>query len=194
MIDIDLPYEYRNSTMSLTENKSSRDEIILLPHGKSFWDFLPAEIQDLIEEYCYVHESNKYVGTNEKVWKQNGVTHRDRNRPAVIRDDGTKIWYNHGEKHRDGDLPAYINSDGTQEWYTHGSNNREHDKPSYMDSRGARMWHKNGFLHRLGDKPAIITHRAKYWYQNGRLYRDTDDMGLAQPVVVHVDGSVRWKL
>ncbi len=67
-----------------------------------------------------------------QVWCTTRLIHRDDDKPAIIRADGTRIWVRNGEIHRDGDLPALIWPDGSLEWF------------------------KNNFYHRDGDRPARI--------------------------------------
>ena len=54
-------------------------------------------------------------------WHQNGVLHRDGDRPAVIKVGGSKYWYQNGRLHRDGNRPAVIdNRTGSLFWYHDG--------------------------------------------------------------------------
>lgn len=68
------------------------------------------------------------------------MLHRDNDKPAVIKLDGTKKWYRNGFIHRDNDLPAIVWSSGGKEWYQNGKLYRENGKPlSFF-----QMENKNG--------------------------------------------------
>lgn len=76
-------------------------------------------------------------------WYQNGLAHRDGDKPAYISPKGTLYWYQNAKTHRDGDLPAVIRWNGTLEWW------------------------QNNQLHRICG-PAVIYNSVLEWWINGQ--------------------------
>ena len=103
-------------------------------------------------------------GAVRRVWRTNGLIHRDDDLPAVeVIEPGSdkvvyKEWWAQGLVHRDGDKPAAI-----REW---------------DDGTTAQFWYKFGLRHRDGDKPAIVDLGSdgkpakEFYFQFGRLHRD----------------------
>lgn len=58
-------------------------------------------------------------------WWENGVRHRNGDKPAII-GDGYLAWWVHGEQHRSNHLPAVIHDNGILEYW-------EDDKEIYVD-------------------------------------------------------------
>jgi predicted lipoprotein with Yx(FWY)xxD motif len=78
------------------------------------------------------------------VFYKNGRLHRDGDKPAIIRADGTQFWYKDDQIHRDGDKPAIIRTDGTQFWYKNDKKHRDGDKPAVIHADGTQEWYRNG--------------------------------------------------
>jgi len=66
-------------------------------------------------EYSFV--INEY---NDLVFYKNGQSHRDKDLPASIWNNGDMFWYKNGERHRENDLPAVIWNNGYIAWYIDG--------------------------------------------------------------------------
>ena len=56
-----------------------------------------------------------------QIWYQNGLIHRDGDKPAIINSNGDKYWYKNGKMHRDEDNPAIIFTNGEKKWYKNGN-------------------------------------------------------------------------
>jgi hypothetical protein len=94
--------------------------------------------------------------------------HRDDDKPAIIRRDGTLEWYKNGLPHRDGDNPARIDPNGDMRWFREGRLHRDGDLPAVVGVDGIEQWYKNGVLHRDDNKPAIIEPDGyATWYVDG---------------------------
>lgn len=94
-----------------------------------------------------------------KVWRQNGVIHRE-NGPAIVWQDGAKFWYVHGIKHRE-DGPANEYANGLKEWFLNGQRHRG-DGPAVVHSDGTQLWWLHGLRHRE-DGPACISPYDENW-------------------------------
>jgi hypothetical protein len=53
-------------------------------------------------------------------WYQNGLRHRDEDKPAIEYKNGDKKWYKFNQLHRDDDKPAIEYANGNKEWYQNG--------------------------------------------------------------------------
>lgn len=91
-------------------------------------------------------------------WKQNGLLHRDGDKPAYINLYGFRAWYKNGKLHRDGDKPAFMFNDGSLAWFRNGAEHRDNmDKPVSLDPSGWAQWNANdrrfrpGFITRFGE-------------------------------------------
>jgi hypothetical protein len=69
----------------------------------------------------YKFPNNVFVDITswDLIWWKNGNMHRDNDKPAVIRFDGTKEWLKNGKRHRDNDKPAILQN-GFKRWYKNG--------------------------------------------------------------------------
>jgi hypothetical protein len=79
--------------------------------------------------------------------------------------NGTLLWLKNRQFHRDGDKPASIRADGTQvSWWKNGQRHRDGDKPAFIDANGQLIWWKNDKLHRVTG-PAVIypNNKHQYW-------------------------------
>jgi len=84
----------------------------------------------------------------------NSYLHRDFNKPAVIRSDGSQEWWFNGKLHRDDqDQPAIIKIDELQEWWLNGELHRDHNKPAVIRS-GFCLWYINGVKQNEGELDA----------------------------------------
>ncbi len=63
----------------------------------------------------------------------------------IIEKDGTRVWRKNGMLHRDDDEPAIIHPDGSMEWWYEDSLHRI-GKPAYIDADGTQMWYENDIL------------------------------------------------
>lgn len=91
----------------------------------------------------YKDGSHTYALNGNFFWQnQNGLRHRDGDKPASIGAYGNLEWRQHDKLHRDGDLPAVIYTDGTLQWW------------------------KNGQLHRFVDPAVIYSHGELEWWVN----------------------------
>ena len=97
-------------------------------------------------------------------WYQNGLAHRDSDKPACISPKGTLVWYQNGIIHRDGDLPAYIGADGRLEWW---QNNQLH-----RICGPARIW-PDGYLE-WWINYKNITEEVNLWL-NRKRWRSTQE-------------------
>jgi hypothetical protein len=71
--------------------------------------------RELMAEYKDGTETRNAGG--DLYWLQNGLWHRDGDKPAVIRANGTLAWFQNNQYHRDGDYPAWIGADGSLAWW-----------------------------------------------------------------------------
>jgi len=87
--------------------------------------------------------------------------------------NGNKIWRDeNGLEHRDGDKPAVITAKGTRKWFQHGHLDREGDKPFLEGYDGTYMWFKNNLRHREGGKPAIVwADGTEEYFLNDKRYQ-----------------------
>ncbi len=110
---------------------------------ESYWDWLPPEIKEEIDEYCF-----ELVGSprNIKKWTQNRRLHRDYDRPAVVHAGGTTQWYRKGFRHRDDDKPSLIYNNGDKEWWLDGRRHRDSDRPAVIYKSGRKEWWINGVM------------------------------------------------
>lgn len=99
-----------------------------------------------------------------------------------------RVWRTNGLIHRDGDLPAVeITEPGSdkvvyKEWWTQGLIHRDGDNPAAIrcwdDGMTAQFWYKFGLRHRDNHQPAIVDigpdgkPAKEYYYQFGRLHRE----------------------
>lgn len=88
-----------------------------------------------------------------------GRPHRDGDKPAIIRKDGSKEWHQHGRLHRDGDLPAFEYHNEAKFWYQNGEHHRDNDLPASIYANGDKYWYQRGKLHRESDKPAVMIYK-----------------------------------
>lgn len=94
-------------------------------------------------------------------------------------------WLNqNGLPHRDGDKPAWISRHGTLEWFQNGKLHRDGDKPARIDANGALTWCQNSQWHRSCGPAEInpdgylawwinheeITHEVKKWLGRKRWH------------------------
>lgn len=49
-----------------------------------------------------------------------GDFHREEDKPAVIRANGSQFWVRNGKTHRDNDKPAVVYPNGEKEYWVHG--------------------------------------------------------------------------
>lgn len=82
------------------------------------------------------------MNLNKKEWYQNGVRHRDGDRPAVKSNYG-KEYYKNGELHRDNDLPAVDLADGRKQWWKNGKKHRDGGKPAIINREGTKEYWEN---------------------------------------------------
>lgn len=61
-------------------------------------------------------EINEY---NNKIWKLNGLPHRDNDMPAIIYPNGSCFWFKNGIRHRDKG-PASTYPNGQENWWNNG--------------------------------------------------------------------------
>ena len=72
------------------------------------------------------YKLSNYVKVDVKefvvVWRnnKNGNTHRDNDKPAIIKNSGDRFWFKEGICHRDNDKPAIIWHDGFKRFYKRG--------------------------------------------------------------------------
>jgi hypothetical protein len=81
------------------------------------------------------------------------------------RANGALLWLKNRQFHRDGDKPASIRADGTQvSWWKNGQLHRDDDKPAAICAEGTLEWWKNGLRHRVTG-PAVIhpNNKHEYW-------------------------------
>lgn len=144
----------------------------------------------MVFSICY------FLRNGDIEWKlEDGRLHRDNDKPATIRRDGSKFWYQFGKLHRDNDKPSSEYIDGTRFWHYQGEFHRDGDKPAYMTDDGDLMWYQHGKFHRENDQPAIIWAQCDFthdpgtseWYRNGEHWREND-----KPTTVSMDGKMMW--
>lgn len=73
---------------------------------------------------------------------QDGLIHRDGDKPAVIHKNGTKEWYVRGKRHRVGG-PAVLYPNGTKVWCEDGERHRN-DGPAVEYPDGTCEWRYKG--------------------------------------------------
>lgn len=138
----------------------------------SYWDWLPQEIKEYIEEFCY---TDSFIEGKEcKIWyisnNDNPFLHRINDKPAVVYEDNysCEYWIN-GIRHRDNDKPALITKESFK-YFKYGKLHRDNDEPAVIESCGTKKWYKHDLLHRSQDKPAIEYYdgMTEYWV-NGIL-------------------------
>ena len=114
-----------------------------------------------------------------QVWKNaKGDIHRDGDLPAIINAEaGFESWFQNGLEHRDNDKPAVVRFNGAKEWYQEGKLHRNGDEPAFIHPH-IKEWRKHGVLHRAGDRPAIIRTKKEYspyedmeWWIKGEYIR-----------------------
>lgn len=112
-------------------------------------------------------------------WYQDGLLHRDNDKPAVINADGTKAHYQKGLIHRDGDKPAVIGGNGLLEYRRFGHLHRE-DGPARVEGEGGcEAWYWRGKLHRE-DGPAVVWPSGHGdWWLEGTRYKTKEDWEVA---------------
>jgi hypothetical protein len=112
-------------------------------------------------------------GNRELAWFKNDEYHRDGDKPAIIRADGTLAWLKNGQYHRDGDKPAYITSTGVLDWYKNGKWHRDGDLPARIGYDNTLDWRKNGKLHRITG-PAVIfpNNKHRYWINGTEITKE----------------------
>lgn len=71
-------------------------------------------------------------------------THRDGDKPAIIRSNGSKEWWVDGVPHRDNNQPAVVCYDGTELWFVKGKRHRENIQPAVIYPDGTKEWWVNG--------------------------------------------------
>jgi hypothetical protein len=102
------------------------------------------------------------------IWqKENGLWHRDEDRPAWINTHRDLIWYQNGLQHRDNDKPAFIGADGRLEWQQNGWLHRDGDRPAVIYADGHLRWYQNNQLHRTSGPAVIFPSGTLEWWQNG---------------------------
>ena len=69
-----------------------------------------------------------------------GKLHRENDKPAVERADGTKEWWYNGRLHRENDKPAIECADGSKYWFYRGKLHRENDNPAIVEADGTKEW------------------------------------------------------
>jgi hypothetical protein len=77
------------------------------------------------------------------IWRQNGLLHRDEDKPAWIGTDGTLIWRQNDLVHRDEDKPAIIGADSTLGWWQNDQRHRS-SGPAVIRANGTLEWWQNG--------------------------------------------------
>jgi hypothetical protein len=138
--------------------------------------------EDIMEHFTTAYPQVTY-GSYYKIYKlPNGVTHRGKDQPAIVYEDGTLVYVQMNIVHRDNDLPAIIT------------------KRALIDSSGlpciyqciqliqhAKIWFKHGKIHRDNDLPAAINNQVSMWYQNNEKHRDG-----CLPAMIRANGERYW--
>lgn len=115
-------------------------------------------------------EEQYFVDSYGKTWYHDGQVHRDNDKPAVVRNNGSKHWYKDGKLHRDGDMPAVMAANGDQTWYKDGEHHRDNDLPNTIRTDGAQFWSKNYWRHREDGPAVIYADGTLEWRINGQQY------------------------
>jgi|ERR1035437_5952842 hypothetical protein len=105
-----------------------------------------------------------------KIWSnKNNMPHSVKDRPAIIKTNGTKEWYKNGDLHRDNDLPAIVKFNGTLEWYKNGKKHRDGDRPSYISEVGTMAWFYEGnYVNRGEGIPCMISNGC-FYFKSGEV-------------------------
>jgi hypothetical protein len=129
---------------------------------------------------------------------KNGRLHRDGDKPAIIRVDGTQHWFKDGKRHRGGDNPAVIWADGRKEWYRNGEKytpapaqdcNPE-SKSVIIDGKKYKLVPANPEKLKYYDKlSSKLEYTGSLIFRNakGEIHRDGD-----KPAAILADGSQYW--
>ena len=128
-------------------------------------------------------------------WYKWGKLHRNGVLPSIEFKNGRNEWWKDGKLHRDGDLPAVADR-FREEWWEEGRLHRLNDLPAVIvwekekNEQGFRdvvqkEYRIRGDLHRVG-APALEKHGTKFYFQNGKLYREDG------PAVEYKDGTVSY--
>jgi protein associated with RNAse G/E len=69
----------------------------------------------------------------ESWYNEDGLLHREDDKPAIIYHNGDKCWCRNGKLHRDGDKPAEVlNTIKVKTWYRDGQRHRDDRKPAVI--------------------------------------------------------------
>jgi hypothetical protein len=83
---------------------------------------------DVVDNLTYINDEiahGVYVDEHGNLfWYQDGLRHRDNDKPAIIGKNNSKFWYQNGLRHRDGNKPAIVFNSGKREWYKNGIKQR----------------------------------------------------------------------
>lgn len=77
-------------------------------------------IENEFDVYLLLHHDDDIPAMDAYGFKQffkNGITHRDGDLPAIIRQDGSADYYKNGLLYRHGDMPSIIRWDGCVDCY-----------------------------------------------------------------------------
>ena len=78
---------------------------------------------------------------------------------VVVDKYGNKFWYNQqGQQHREGDKPAVERADGTNVWFVNGQCHREGGLPAIEYENGSKAWYVNGH-HVTEDQAKAMTNK-----------------------------------
>ena len=132
---------------------------------------------------------------------EDGLKHRDFNRPAVEWNNGSKEWFVKGKRHRlDG--PAVEWSDGSKWWWVNDKLHRL-DGPAVEDSDGNKIWYINdGFYGTQEDydqaiveyNQMMISEVSMYETKEGFEWRNQDGYlhRLDGPAEEKINGTKEW--
>ena len=102
-----------------------------------YWPVSP----ELMAQYRDGTHTEKDIDGN-LFWMQNGLVHRDSDKPARIDRDGS-LWWENVLPHRDDDKPAWISKSGELGWFQNGQRHRLHG-PARIYPDGRLEWWING--------------------------------------------------
>jgi len=147
----------------------------------SFLFLFEHELQHKLPKIFYKTFSRKrlkvriaFLGT---FYFKKGKLHRDKDKPAIITNDGSQYFYKHGERHRT-NRPAVTKINGTELWYNRGVRHRV-GGPAVKYSSGTEEYWYNGKNHRE-DGPSVIYnfvsdigegYYKEYWFKHGIEHR-----------------------
>lgn len=147
--------------------------------------------------YTYMEIKEKVRNSKcvfEKVWKKNGLMHRDGDLPAYMgyilldRDIAHKFKQDKIMENPNGGKSVLYAS--YLSWYKNGELHRDNDKWAVCKNNIQFEWYQNGLLHRENDKGAVICMlhgkvMDMYWYKRGKRHRDNDEPAY--------HGIIGWK-